>query len=77
MNAKRRKALEAIAQRIEDAQNDLAALYDEEVEYRDGIPENMQDGDKMTAAIEACDALETANDMLSDAINSIHEAIES
>lgn len=77
MNAKRRKALEAIAQRIEDAQTDLAALYDEEVEYRDGIPENMQDGDKMTAAIEACDALETANDMLSDAINSIHEAIES
>lgn len=77
MNAKRRKALEAIAKRIEDAQTDLAALYDEEVEYRDGIPENMQDGDKMTAAIEACDALESANDMLCDAVNSIHEAIES
>lgn len=77
MNAKRRKALEAIAQRIEDAQTDLAALYDEEVEYRDAMPENMQDGDKMTAAEAACDALETANDMLSDAINSIHEAIES
>lgn len=41
------------------------------------MPENMQDGDKMTAAEAACDALETANDMLSDAINSIHEAIES
>ena len=57
------------------------AQYDEdtqaeEEEYRDNIPENMQESERYEKADEACDNLSEAVDNLEEVISSIEAAIE-
>ena len=51
-------------------------LQAEEEEYRDNIPENMQESERYEKADEACDNLSSAVDSLEEAISSIEAAIE-
>ena len=44
MNKIRRKSLTEIKDKIEDLKTELELLLDEEQEYLDNIPENMQGG---------------------------------
>lgn len=46
------------------------------LEYRDNIPENMQESERYEKADEACDNLSSAVDSLEEAISSIEAAIE-
>ena len=49
---------------------DVEYLQNEEEDYRDNIPENMQGGDRYERADEACDNLSYAYDYISEAIES-------
>lgn len=90
MNAPRRKKLQAIIEAIEelksqleDQSSDLEELKDEEMEYFENIPENLQSSERYERAETSSSALEEAYDTLSelldqlgDVTSSIEEAID-
>ena len=90
MTASRRKKLQAIIEAIEDLrsqledqQSDLEELKDEEMEYFENIPENLQFSERYERAETSSSALEDAYDTLEDLISrlgdvtsSIEEAID-
>lgn len=90
MNKQRRKEIQEVVKRVEAVQaeiesllDDIQGITDEETEYRDNIPENMQGGDRYEMADHACceleaahDTLEQANDSLADAVSSLESAAE-
>lgn len=75
MNNPRRQALNKIIDRIDALMCDLESLKDEEEEYRDNIPENLQGSERYETADEAVDNLESAYDALDEVISYIEEAI--
>lgn len=75
MNNVRRKQLQQIIDRIEDLKSDLESIKEEEEEYRDNIPENLQGSERYEMADEACNNLDYAFDSLEDVVNYIEEAI--
>ncbi len=54
----------------------LQELQEQEEEYRDNMPENLQGSEKYERADEACSNLSDAYDSLQDAIDNITAAIE-
>ena len=76
MNRIRRKALAEIQAKIEELQNDLQVLLEEEEEYRDNMPENLQSSERYENADTACDNISSAMDGLQEAIDYIMEATE-
>ena len=50
MNKVRRKALSELKDQIESLKSDLETLLEEEQEYLDNIPENMQSGERYETA---------------------------
>lgn len=76
MNKIRRKNLQAIIDQLEELKGGLEDLQAEEEEYRDNIPENMQESERYGKADEDCDNLSSAVDSLEEAISSIEAAIE-
>jgi len=76
MNKLRRKALDALIERIDDIYSELEALADEERDYRDNMPENLQNSERYEAADNAVSSLEDALDNLDSAKSSIEEAID-
>lgn len=74
MNKVRRKELQNLFDIISEAQEQLEALRDEEDEYKENIPENLQGSERYEIAEAAVDALDSALDSLQDALDSIEEA---
>ena len=73
MNKTRRKAIEEVIKRLNDVQAEMEAiledvdgLKDEEQEYLDNMPENLQGSDRYSAAEEAVGNLEAARDTLEE-----------
>lgn len=56
--------LHSITEKLEEAQSIVSSVADEEREYFDNMPANMQEGDKGTAADEAANSLENVRDEL-------------
>ena len=54
----------------------LQELQEQEEEYRDNMPENLQGSEKYERADEACSNLSDDYDSLQDAIDNITAAIE-
>ena len=84
MNKARRKELnkaieilEGFADKIYDAKDIVETCKDEEEEYRDNMPENLQGSDKYSLAYEACDNLEQAYDYLEEVEEKINDIISS
>lgn len=75
MNKVRRAALREIIDKIADAKDALEILKDEEEEYRDNIPENLQGSEQYQTADEACDALYEAVSQLEEAGDNIETAV--
>ena len=75
MNNTRRKNLMAIIEKLETLQSDLECLRDEEDEYRDNMPENMQYGDKYDRSEMSSESMYEAIESICSAIESIEEAI--
>ena len=76
MNKVRRKALDEIISKIEEAKELLENLQAEEEEYRDNMPENLQGSERYEAADAAVDNMSSAVDALDEAISSIESAQE-
>lgn len=77
MNQSRRKALQHIKEQLEALRDELENIQNDEAEYRDNIPENLQGSERYAAAEEACDNLDYAVDDLASVIDYIDAAIES
>jgi hypothetical protein len=75
MNKVRRAALREIIDKIADAKDALEILKDEEEEYRDNIPENLQGSERYQTADEACDALYEAVSQLEEAGDNIETTV--
>ena len=74
MNKARRKALDEVISKIEEAKELLENLQAEEEEYRDNMPENLQGSERYEAADAAVDNMSSAVDALDEAISSIESA---
>lgn len=70
MNNNRRKQIQEAVQELEHIKSVFENIRDEEQEYFDNMPENMQGGDKGQSS-------ESAISSLDDVINSIEESITS
>lgn len=76
MNKQRRKELDIIARELNDIKERLEALRDEEQDYYDNMPENLQGSERGEKAEVAIESLEEAASSIEDAISSIEEATE-
>lgn len=74
MNNSRRKELEKAVNLLEEAQSIIEDCRDEEQDYLDNMPENLQYSEKHDVAEEAFNNLDSACDALSDVIDSVNEA---
>lgn len=70
MNKERRKQIAVIVNRISGIVSDLEMVKDEEDDYRDNMPENLQGSTRYDDSEEASNAMQ-------DAINSLEEAVSS
>lgn len=76
MNNARRKILREIIDNLE-AQNELLqSCAEEERDYLDNIPENLQESTKYANAEENVEDLDSAVESLNEAIESIQSAID-
>ena len=74
MNAERRKKLAAVAEFIADElKSALEELRDEEQDYFDNIPENLQQGERYEQAESALDNLESAISSLEETVGYLEE----
>ena len=76
MNKLRRKSLSDLVYQIECIKLSIELTLEDEEEYRDNIPENLQGSERYEKADIACSSLEDAISCLEDAINNIQTAIE-
>lgn len=76
MDILRRKRIKVMIDILYDLKNQLDDVFDDEQDYRDSIPENMQGGERYEKADEACDNLSDAVDGLDEVISSLEAAIE-
>ena len=76
MNNARRKILREIIDNLETQNASLQGCADEEQDYLDNIPENMQESAKYANAEENAEDLESAVESLNEAIESIQSAID-
>lgn len=76
MNKARRKALDEVISKNEEAKELLENLQAEEEGYRDNMPENLQGSERYEAADAAVDNMSSAVDALDEAISSIESAQE-
>ena len=76
MNKDRRKILAQLQERLEAIKDEIQSVLEDEEEYRDNMPENLQGSEKYEKADNACDNLSYAVDSLEDVISSLEEANE-
>lgn len=74
MNNVRRKAIQKVIDKLEELKYDIECLADDEQEYLDNIPENLQNSDRYAVAEEAVDNLNSAMDSVEEAIDSLTES---
>ena len=74
MNKFRRKQIETIADKLSSIADEIDAVQEEEEEYRDNIPENLQGSERYELAEAAVDALMEAADSVRSAIDSLEQA---
>ena len=73
MNNARRKKIRTIAEQLGEIMTELEMLKDEEEEYLNNIPENLQSSERYELAENAIDNIDSACDKLDEAIISIEE----
>lgn len=74
MNKTRRKCLANLSEILEELKTSIETLRDEEQDYMDNMPENLQGSERYQTAEAAVDNLDSAMDNLMDAISCIEEA---
>lgn len=76
MNQARRKQLDEIIGKAQILIEKLEAIKEEEEEYRDNMPENLQGTEKYEKSESACDSMQEAIDYLEDVVTAIESAQE-
>lgn len=76
MNKARRKQLDEIIERINSVKDDLESIMNDEEEYRDNMPENLQGSEKYELADAACEAMQEAIYQLDEAVSNVETAQE-
>lgn len=76
MNKVRRKELQELYDIISEAKDRLEMLHDEEEEYKDNMPENLQSSERYEKAEATVDALDSAVSSLEEVLDYIEEAQE-
>lgn len=74
MNNDRRKRIEALIAKVEEARDAVADILTEEQDYHDNMPESLQNGEKGEKAQEAIDALVEAHQALEEATDRLQGA---
>ena len=74
MNKVRRKQLSEVTSILETAKGMLEEIRDDEQDYFDNIPENLQCSERAEASEEAIDAMDEAIESLESAIESVNDA---
>ena len=74
MNKDRRKQIDDVINGLQELQGTVESIMNDEEEYRDNIPENLQGSERYEKAEEACDYLQEAYDGIDDVISSLEEA---
>lgn len=84
MNKQRRKQIREVMDRLEKLKEDIELLTEEietihfdEEEYRDNIPENLQNSERYEAADSACSSLEDAESALNEAGDNLDTTLSS
>lgn len=73
MNDERRKLLSKVSELLAEAHGLLTQATEEEQDYFDNMPENMQSGDKGSRAEEVADALQDAVSSLDDIMSTVED----
>lgn len=73
MNAKRRSEIDGIKVDLGAIKDRIESVRDDEQEYRDNMPENMQNGDKFEAADTAVNTLEEVLGQVESAIDDLED----
>lgn len=74
MNKVRRKQLAEVSSILETAKGMLEEIRDDEQDYFDNMPENLQGSERGEASEEAIDAMDEAIESLESAIESVSDA---
>lgn len=74
MNKVRRARVDEVIEKLQELQSEVENIMDEETEYRDNIPENMQQSERYETADQNCDGLQSAYDSIEEAIDQLEES---
>ena len=76
MNAERRKRITELVTLLEGLKTDIEAVQQEEQDYYDNMPENLQGSEKGQAAEAAADNLDEAAQAIESAIDYLTTSIQ-
>ncbi len=74
MNNARRKRIRDAAEQMEQLKGEIESILEDEEEYMDNIPENMQGSERYETAETACENLQSAVDAMEEVLSSLEEA---
>ena len=74
MNKTRRKQIDDVIAGLQELQETVETIMNDEEEYRDNIPENLQGSERYEAAESACDYLQEAYDGIDTVVSTLEEA---
>lgn len=74
MNKQRRNKVDDLIEKLRDLQSEIGDILSEEEEYRDNMPENLQNSEKHENADNNCDNLQNAVDQVDEVISYLEEA---
>lgn len=76
MNDTRRKRIMKLVDQLSDISEELETIRDEEQEYIDNIPENLQSSERYEKAENALDNLDSAWNSIDDILDYLQDACE-
>lgn len=76
MNKQRRQEIQNIINSIEAIRPDIESVLNDEREYRDNMPENLQSSEKYDIADAAVDNLESATEAIESLVEYLSAAAE-
>lgn len=71
MNKQRRQKIKEVRQQIESCKNDLQVILDEEQDYFDNMPENLQGSMRGSDSEDSIDTMESCIDELDEIIKEL------
>ncbi len=77
MNKQRRKDVQAVIDKLSECLERIAELQQEEQEYFDSIPENLQQAERATTSDECISTMDDAQTEIQEAIGSLDQVINS